>query len=274
MTGKKKRSTPVYYGVHRGHQTGVFTDWNQVQPLVHGFSGAMYKKFYDIERAREFSISGNAALVGTISTRNTEIRVVDDRNPKSSESIPSLSELARSTNKRKCDCLEREKGSDPLMEENCVDVFCDGACPDNGKETAIASYGIFFGDNDSRNEYGIIPEPPYTSVRGELYAILRTIKIFKESPNQENQILRIFTDHQTSIDIFTKWMEGWKRRKFTTALGTKPKNLDLILPIQQHIDEDQNIRFTKVRAHAWVYGNTMADKLANKALDEYKKKKP
>ena len=33
-----------------------------------------------------------------------------------------------------------------------INVYIDGACANNGKKNAISGYGVYFADDDSRNE--------------------------------------------------------------------------------------------------------------------------
>ena len=52
-------STTKYYAVHRGHQTGIFTDWNVVKPLVTGYPNARYKSFKTLQQATYFLTYGS-----------------------------------------------------------------------------------------------------------------------------------------------------------------------------------------------------------------------
>lgn len=42
------------YAVACGHKTGIFSSWEETQPLVKGYSGAKYKKFWTREAAQEY----------------------------------------------------------------------------------------------------------------------------------------------------------------------------------------------------------------------------
>ena len=46
--GNKRKS---YYAVARGHKTGIFHFWEEVQPLVKGFPNALHKGFHYHEDA-------------------------------------------------------------------------------------------------------------------------------------------------------------------------------------------------------------------------------
>lgn len=43
-----------YYGVKKGHQTGIFDNWEDCSAQIHGFKGAMYKGFETLEEANAY----------------------------------------------------------------------------------------------------------------------------------------------------------------------------------------------------------------------------
>lgn len=43
-----------FYAVAKGRQIGIFTEWDQVKPLVDKYQGAIYKGFYWREEAERF----------------------------------------------------------------------------------------------------------------------------------------------------------------------------------------------------------------------------
>ena len=53
-----------FYVVWVGKQTGVFTDWAVVQPLVAGHPGAKHKSFLSMEEAKKALDSGAPAAEG------------------------------------------------------------------------------------------------------------------------------------------------------------------------------------------------------------------
>ncbi len=50
-----------FYVVWVGKQTGVFTDWSVVQPLVAGYPGAKHKSYPSMEDAKKALASGAPA---------------------------------------------------------------------------------------------------------------------------------------------------------------------------------------------------------------------
>lgn len=51
-----------YYAVFQGKQTGVFRSWTEVQPLVSGFSGAVFKKFATLAEAEVYAKTGETKV--------------------------------------------------------------------------------------------------------------------------------------------------------------------------------------------------------------------
>jgi ribonuclease HI len=44
----------MYYSIRNGRDIGIFTDWNEVNKLVKGFKGAVFKKFKTLKDAEDF----------------------------------------------------------------------------------------------------------------------------------------------------------------------------------------------------------------------------
>lgn len=111
-------------------------------------------------------------------------------------------------------------------------VVTDGACTNNGKPTARASfaYVILRADVREPNRLGLVKfhedsgllaaTEQQTNNRGELHAILGAIEFLKTQPDLNSSIVAIVTDSAYSIDVCT----GNKKAAV---------NVDLITPIQQ-----------------------------------------
>lgn len=54
-----------FYAVRQGHQTGIFTAWDECRAQVHGYPGAEYKSFTSREQAQEWLNKAQAAQVTT-----------------------------------------------------------------------------------------------------------------------------------------------------------------------------------------------------------------
>lgn len=153
-------------------------------------------------------------------------------------------------------------------------VFTDGACSGNNKmdkSKAKAGYGVFFGDDDSRNiSEKLIGEQ--TNNRAELKALLEAIKICTDD-------YTIYTDSNYSINCVTKWYKGWKKNGWKTSKGDDVKNRDLIeeivnqlkfKPLQiEHCNAShdvKNVPTLGTKEYTIYYGNNQADELARRAV--------
>ncbi len=144
--------------------------------------------------------------------------------------------------------------------------------------------GVFFDNNDPRN----VSEPyfllPITNNRAELYAGIKAIENFAKFTPFEATIgkekLVIHSDSRYMIDSITKWIHGWKKKKWKKVNGTPVLNKDLLYWMDSLLTLYGNkfeIDFEWVKAHrvgsnipknkesdeyTYWYGNFMADKFA------------
>ncbi|KAG8743363.1 hypothetical protein FRC10_012167 [Ceratobasidium sp. 414] len=129
--------------------------------------------------------AGRPAMTATKSTRVE---------PGSSRSNPvsvtaSMSSIASRTTSGSTD------NTDPgLGEEDKVEVWTDGSCLANGKQNPRAAYGVYFGEDDPRNDANRVPGVQ-TNNRGELLGVIRALEIVDENVSE----LTIYTDSQYTI---------------------------------------------------------------------------
>lgn len=152
-------------------------------------------------------------------------------------------------------------------------VFTDGACSKNGKKNSCAGYGVFFGDNDSRNISKKIEGVKQTNNLAELSAISECVKTLKEDGHYN-----IVSDSMYSINCLTKWYPKWEKNNWKTAKGTDVLNKDVIIETLKNM-KNKDIKFVHINSHQdepsnteglayflW-YGNKMADKLATSSMN-------
>ena len=68
------------------------------------------------------------------------------------------------------------------MEE--INVYVDGACINNGSAEAKAGYGVYFGEDDPRNEYNTV-KGKQTNNTGELTAFIRALEILEDEKHED-----------------------------------------------------------------------------------------
>lgn len=157
-------------------------------------------------------------------------------------------------------------------------IYCDGASKNNGKPGAIAGYGVFFGDGDSRNVARPLLGKVQTNQRAELSAILLALKVIYEELSsceildEPPTYYHIKTDSKYSINCILNWSKKWIKNSWKSSKGEAVCNLDLIKEIllvlnyvNQIYDEFglDELKLSYVPGHSGDYGNDQADALAN-----------
>ena len=140
-------------------------------------------------------------------------------------------------------------------------LYTDGACLHNGQPNSKASYAVVCPETNYKLVGSGEWEGKQTCNTGELlgiyYAILYAIK--------QNKNTLIVSDSLYAINSVTKW-----------KLSAKKKNFSLIYMIRDLLHSSQaKITFEWVKGHQvgifgkHVYGNALADQLANSYLGIY-----
>jgi len=139
-----------------------------------------------------------------------------------------------------------------------TEIFTDGACrgnPGPGGWGALLRY-----TGHEKTLYGA--EALTTNNRMELMAAIAALESLKRPCR-----VHLVTDSQYVQKGIEEWLPGWKRRGWKTAAGKPVKNVDL----WQRLDRAANghdIRWSWVRGHSGHPENELADRLANRAIDE------
>tara|TARA_B100000508_G_C11462964_1_gene280122 strand:+ start:1853 stop:2518 length:666 start_codon:yes stop_codon:yes gene_type:complete len=149
-----------------------------------------------------------------------------------------------------------------------ITVYTDGACSRNGQHGAKAGYGIYFGQNDSRNISSICPGKQTNNV-AELTAIIQTYFILEHEINIQKSYVLIVSDSLYAIRACTSFGEkcaakGWKDKK-------PIPNVDLVKQAYILYLNKPNVQFLHIDAHSGKQdkhsiGNYYADLLANRAI--------
>lgn len=144
-------------------------------------------------------------------------------------------------------------------------VYTDGACINNGKENAIAGFGIYFGENDIRNVSKRV-EGKQSNNTAELTAIIESFTIIQPDIESGKKIV-IMSDSEYAIKCCTSY---GKKIKETIQKKEIP-NKELVIKAYDLFKNLQNIEFQHIKAHTGLddihsIGNDGADKMANLAI--------
>ncbi len=117
-------------------------------------------------------------------------------------------------------------------------IFTDGACPNNGKKGAKASYAIvFLGTKEQGPPLFEVAAPvpytePQTNQRAELSAIYNAVQIVQERNIwKEATKICFYTDSQYAIKCITEWGPGWQAKGWKKRDGKPIEHLDLLKPL-------------------------------------------
>jgi ribonuclease HI len=169
-------------------------------------------------------------------------------------------------------------------------VFTDGACTNNGKPNARASFAVFFTDQHQhplfRHNFAERLTDNPTNQRAELMAILRAFEILNTNEFQlrvlGNKNFTIASDSMYSINCLTKWYKAWEKNQWKTAQGKPVKNASIIraalIQIRNLVQAGYQVQFKHVFSHTqeptqrgskeyllW-YGNNECDRMASRLL--------
>ena len=151
----------------------------------------------------------------------------------------------------------------------CIRVYTDGACSNNGKPFAKAGLGVYFGENDPRNVWRRVPsEVRQTNNVAELLAVIEVFSILKDEIH-EGRSVKIYSDSKIAMGWCTTTGEKYAKNNWVKKGGIP--NVDLIKIGYQLMKDHPNVNIYHVAAHTNLQdehslGNEGADKLANLSI--------
>lgn len=156
---------------------------------------------------------------------------------------------------------------DTFVTDDIIDycVYTDGACSNNGNNDSVAGYGIYFGENDSRNKFKKL-EGYQTNNTAELTAVIDTYDLIKNDLENGKNI-QIMTDSAYVMFCVNEYGKqhaenGWKNNF---------PNKILVKECYERYNKHKNVFFKHIKAHTsskdiHSIGNYHADRLANEAI--------
>lgn len=134
-----------------------------------------------------------------------------------------------------------------------IKIYADGACRGNQNTTNIGGYGVVLIYKDSIKELNNAFQDT-TNNKMEILSVIEGLKSLKRFDIP----VEIYSDSQYVVNTINN---GWR----------KNANLDLWDELDRLIEKFKNIKFIKVKGHSDNNYNNRADKLANIAMDNYKR---
>ncbi|XP_034951645.1 ribonuclease H1-like [Chelonus insularis] len=271
-----------YYAVAHGRCPGIYDTWNECKDQVNKFPGAVFKKFSTKSEAKDFIAThtnsssrhkGKQASSSSLppKTFSSRSQAPVSKVSRKTSLITGYFEIKPSAEKNKEESkryshYNNSSSSQSFMRDadGRVDIYTDGACSDNGRRSARAGIGVYFGDNHPEN----VSKPingRATNNRAEIEAVIEAANIAKRHGMEK---IRINTDSEFLINCQEKWMPKWKAKGWKTAKNQPVINKEELIRMEEAL-APLDVEFLHVRGHHGVHGNEMADKLARKGAEQY-----
>ena len=154
---------------------------------------------------------------------------------------------------------------DNHYDDSILNVYTDGSSYHNGKPDCKASYGVYFAEDDIRNESGLVLEGPSNN-SGELMGILRAIELI----NEDEEAV-IHTDSAYGIKCVSDYGQKMKKLGYPKEIP----NINIIKKLILSLENKPNIKFHHLNSHTnktdkHSIGNDRVDKMATDVLKDYR----
>jgi len=216
----------AFYAVAKGHNVGVYTDWNECKKQVLGYKGAIHKKFNNESEAEDFilnMLSSNSDIFTNIYHKFDE-------------------------------------------QETDIFIYTDGSCFNNGKDNSVAGIGIFIDSEDKQNVSKYLNDNyKHTNNSAELTAIIEAYKIFENEIESKKICIFTDSEYSIKCATFygnkcdkAQWKKDIPNKKLVKQLYEiykTNKNLQL-----------KSVKAHTNLTDKHSLGNQMADKLAYDAI--------
>jgi ribonuclease HI len=257
-----------FYAVCVGRVPGVYITWDDCRAQVNGYPKCKYKKFSTVEEAEAFVLGGDGDKGKDPPlpiTRTRKRKRAVDGYEYDDGVVAEAKEKAKAKEAASCD-------DDEWAGKRAIEVYTDGATPNNQSNATVGGVGVYFGPEDPRNVSERVEDDKVTNNRCELLAITRALEVCLASEGDAlgkgTAHVVIHTDSMLCINSLTQWRFKWEACGWKKASGEPVKNVDLMKRACALLDAAPlkgAVSFRHVRGHAGVPGNEAADGLATRA---------
>lgn len=148
------------------------------------------------------------------------------------------------------------------MTDQKIVIYCDGACSGNQYDQNRGGWGAVLLYNMKQKEiFG--GEKNTTNNRMELTACIRALEELKRT----DLPVEVYSDSAYMVNCFhQKWYVKWQKNNWKNSKKEPVENKDLWVRLLSLV-EQLDVTFFKVKGHANIPLNELADRLANKGMD-------
>ncbi|KAJ0026561.1 hypothetical protein NQD34_017561 [Periophthalmus magnuspinnatus] len=255
-----------YYAVRKGLKPGVYKTWDECKTQVDKFPAAVFKKFPTEKDAWAF-VRGENPIVSPPKPETAQISdpapaVLPKRGPEPLQYIPlgpkrrHRGEEEQETPQKRAK-QEATSSSDFTYMGDSVVVYTDGCCSSNGKSSAQAGIGVYWGPYHPLNVSERL-EGRQTNQRAEIQAACRALELAKANNIHK---LVLYTDSKFTINGVTSWVKSWKLNGWRLKSGGEIVNKEDFIKLDQ-LNSELQVTWLHIPGHAGYHGNEEADRLS------------
>lgn len=266
-----------YYAVRKGFKPGVYKTWDECKAQVDKFPAAVFKKFAAEKDAWAFFRGENPSPAppkpppAPPSAHSSEPSpaVLPKRGPEPLEYIP-LGPKRRHQQEEKEETpskrlkTEAESADGFTYMGDSVVVYTDGCCSANGKSSARAGIGVYWGPRHPLNVSDRL-EGRQTNQRAEIQAACRALELAKQNNIHK---LVLYTDSKFTINGVTSWVKSWKLNGWKLKSGGSVINKDDFIQLDR-LNSELQVTWMHIPGHAGFHGNEEADRLSREGASKH-----
>ncbi|XP_072306524.1 ribonuclease H1 isoform X2 [Eucyclogobius newberryi] len=260
-----------YYAVRKGFKPGVYKNWDECKSQVDKFPAAVYKKFPTEKDAWAFFRGENPVVLPPKpeTVQSFDPSLLPKRGPEPLQYIPlgpkrlrPVEEEEETPRKR---AKQEETGSSGFtyMGDSVV-VYTDGCCTSNGKRSARAGIGVYWGPHHELNVAERL-EGRQSNQRAELQAARKALELAKEHNIHK---LVLYTDSKFTINGVTTWVKSWKLNGWRLKSGGAVINKDDFMQLDR-LNSELQVTWLHIPGHAGYHGNEEADRLSREGAAKH-----
>ncbi|CAL1585662.1 unnamed protein product [Knipowitschia caucasica] len=266
-----------YYAVRKGFKPGVYKTWDDCKSQVEKFPAAVFKKFPTEKDAWAFVRGENPVVCPPKPQTVPDLEpppILPRRGPEPLQYIP--------LGPKRCHSPEEEhetRSKRTKMEQNetkltaaassssssdgftymgdSVVVYTDGCCTANGKASARAGIGVYWGPHHPLNVAERL-EGRQTNQRAEIQAACRALELAKVNNIKK---LVLYTDSKFTINGVTSWVKSWRLNGWRLKSGGQIINKEDFIKLDQ-LNSELHVTWLHIPGHAGYHGNEEADRLS------------
>lgn len=153
------------------------------------------------------------------------------------------------------------------MSFNSVIIYADGGCRGNQHKENVGGWGVVLTQGTHHKTLKGYAKNT-TNNKMELTSAIEALKAIKRN----NRPIYVYMDSAYVINGINNWCQGWEARGWRKADKKPVENVELWKELWKLKNSfHYNCDFVKVKGHAGVELNEIADRLANEAMDELEK---